>query len=69
MNLGELVKMNKFSRKVKKQIKKAYDLKYRKKRGIAAAIVVTHSVKGNKIVFYRRPRIIFVKDKRGHYNE
>lgn len=55
--------MNKFSRKVKKQIKKAYDLKYCKKHGITVAIVVTHFVKGNKVVFYRKPRVIFVKDK------
>lgn len=54
--------MNKIPRKIKKQLKKAYDPNYTRTHNVTA-IVKTHAVEGNKYITYRKPKIIFIKNK------
>lgn len=54
--------MNRIPRKLKKQLKKAYDPNYTRANNLTA-IVKTHGIEGNRIVIYRKPRIMFIKDK------
>lgn len=51
---------NKYPRKLKKKLKKAYNLEYCKKHNIIG-IVVTYSFQGNKLVFYKKPMVLFIK--------
>lgn len=51
---------NKYPRKLKKELKKAYDLEFCKKHN-TIGIVITHSFQGSRLVFYKKPKILFIK--------
>lgn len=51
---------NKYPRKLKKEIKKAYNLDYCKKHN-TIGIVVTYSFQENKLIFYKKPKVLFIK--------